>query len=234
MFSFNGQSQQNEELVLRGPYLGQKPPGKTPELFAPGIITTDMSEGCSGWGKNMEYFIFQRWINGKSQLYIMHQNNGIWSYPQTIPFVDKYQVGDFTIAPEGKTMVFASRLLIDEIGSVGEGANLWIVEKKDKGWSEPKLMELKINTKYHESYPCLSANGNLFFFSRRPGGYGDSDLYMSEFVEGKYKDPVNLGSKLNTEYHEWDTYTAPDESYMIFCSTKPEGLGDDDLYAGFA
>ncbi len=28
--------------VLKGPYLGQKPPGETPELFAPGIITTGM------------------------------------------------------------------------------------------------------------------------------------------------------------------------------------------------
>ena len=27
---------------LSGPYLGQKPPGDTPELFAPGIISTAM------------------------------------------------------------------------------------------------------------------------------------------------------------------------------------------------
>ena len=56
---------------------------------------------------------------------------------------------------------------------------------------------------------------------------------MSEFNQGIYQNPVNLGPKLNTEYHEWDTYTAPDEGYMIFCSTKPGGLGDDDLYVTF-
>jgi len=43
--------------VLKGPYLGQKPPGFKPELFAPGIITTDASEGCLGWGNEMEYLI---------------------------------------------------------------------------------------------------------------------------------------------------------------------------------
>ena len=26
--------------VLKGPYLGQKPPGMNPEIFAPGIIST--------------------------------------------------------------------------------------------------------------------------------------------------------------------------------------------------
>ena len=33
--------------VLKGPYLGQKPPGKTPELFAVGTITTEYHEHSS-------------------------------------------------------------------------------------------------------------------------------------------------------------------------------------------
>jgi dipeptidyl aminopeptidase/acylaminoacyl peptidase len=219
--------------VLKGPYLGQEPPGMTPKIFAPGIISTDISEGCSGWGNNMEYFIFQRWIKGKSRLYIMNQINGVWIEPVLLPFVNKYRVGDFTIAPDGKTIVFASKIFLDEIGPDGEGGNIWIVEKTGTGWTEPKHIGLEINTKHHESYPCLTTNGNLYFFSRRPGGYGDSDLYLSEFIDEKYQTPVNLGPKLNTEYHEWDTYTAPDESYMIYCSMMPGGLGSDDLYVTF-
>ena len=218
---------------FKGAYLGQKPPRTMPEVFAPDIITTDASEGCSGWGKNMEYFIFQRWIDGKSKLYIMNQEHGVWSAPELLPFFDKYEVGDFTIGPDGKTLVFASKIFIDEIGSEGEGANIWVVKKTEAGWTEPKHIGLGINTKYHESYPCLTADGHLYFFSRRPGGYGDSDLYLSEFIEGKYQIPANLGPKLNTEYHEWDPYIAPDESYMIYCSTMPGGLGSDDLYVTF-
>ena len=233
IFVFIGYAQKDDFPVLKGPYLGQKPPGMTPEVFAPGIITTDISEGCSGWGNDMEYFVFQRWVDRKSQLYIMKQNNGVWSPPKPVPFFDKYQAGDFTIAPDGKTMVFASNIFIDEIGSVGEGGNIWTVEITETGWTEPKHIGLRINSKYHDSYPCITANGNLYFFSRRPGGYGTSDLYMSKFIRGEYESPVNLGPKLNTEHHEWDTYTAPDESYMIYCSTKPGGLGEDDLYVTY-
>lgn len=29
---------------LTGPYLGQKPPGNTPELLAPGIVSTEKNE----------------------------------------------------------------------------------------------------------------------------------------------------------------------------------------------
>jgi hypothetical protein len=31
-------AQQDDSPVLKGPYLGQKPPGQIPEVFAPGII----------------------------------------------------------------------------------------------------------------------------------------------------------------------------------------------------
>ncbi|MFC2156057.1 hypothetical protein ACFLRB_06180 [Acidobacteriota bacterium] len=105
-----------------------------------------------------------------------------------------------------------------------------MIKKTKTGWTEPKHIGLEINTMHHESYPCIAKNNNLYFFSRRPGGFGDSDLYMSKLIKGKYQIPVNLGPQINTVYHEWDTYIAPDESYMIYCSTMPGGMGDDDLY----
>jgi SAM-dependent methyltransferase len=122
-----------------GLYLGQKPPGMSPELFAPGIVTTDIGEGCSGWGKRMEYFIFQRWYNRIPRLYLMNQTNGVWSDPEPVLFLDRYQAGDFTIAPDGKTMVFASNQFLEEIGSEGEGGNIWTVEKTATGWTRRSL-----------------------------------------------------------------------------------------------
>ena len=76
--------------AIRGPYLGQKPPGMTPELFAPGLVTTDMGEGCSGWGNAMEYFIFQRWKDRVPSLYLMHQTNGVWSGPPSTELAASY------------------------------------------------------------------------------------------------------------------------------------------------
>jgi len=218
---------------FKGPYLGETPPGEIPKIFASGVISTELGEGCSGWGNDMEYFIFQRWANRKAKLYIMNQVNGVWSEPELLPFVDKYQVGDFTVAPDGKTMVFASNIFIEDIGAEGEGGNIWMVEKTATGWKEPKHVGAPVNTKYHDSYPSLAANGNLYFFSRKPGGFGQSDLYMAKYSAGKYQKPINLGKRLNTGYHEWDTYIAPDESYLIYCSMKPGGLGEDDLYITF-
>ena len=218
---------------LKGPYLGMKPPGDVPEIFAPGIISTEGSEGCSGWGKDMEFFIFQRWINREPRLYITHRSDNVWSEPVQIKPADKYRVGDFTITPDGARIVFASKIFIKKIGVEGEGANIWIVNINKNGLFIPIPIGSPVNTKYHESYPCLSSNNNMYYFSRKPGGFGVSDMYLSEFRNGKYQKPINLGININTNYHEWDGYIAPDESYMIYCSTKPEGLGEDDLYISY-
>ncbi len=50
MLAFAGCQMQNEKNdsndfpILMGPYLGQTPPGATPELFAPGIISYGFHE----------------------------------------------------------------------------------------------------------------------------------------------------------------------------------------------
>ena len=45
--------------------------------------------------------------------------------------------------------------------------------------------------------------------------------------------PENLGRRINTESREYDPFIAPDESYLIFASERPGGLGAADLYISF-
>ena len=47
IFTLIGHAQLNDFAVLKGPYLGQKPPGKKAELFAPGVITYEVHESPS-------------------------------------------------------------------------------------------------------------------------------------------------------------------------------------------
>jgi hypothetical protein len=204
--------------VLKGPYLGQNPPGTKPEIFAPGIIS---------------FFIFRRYADGKSYAYEMVQKNGKWSSPELLPFSEKYQLGDFTIVPDGKTIIFQSNIPLKGLDAKGEGGNIYTVKKTGSGWTEPKHVGFTINSKWHDSYPCVAGNGTLYFFSRRPGGMGKADLYISRFENGKYLEPVNMGDNFNTPENDYDSFIAPDESYMIFCSTRPGVYGKDDIFVSF-
>lgn len=216
-------------LKLKGPYLGQKDPGMIPQLFAPGIITTDDHEGSSGFALNGTVYIYQKFINRQCKTYIMRLKKGVWTAPELIPFwKTMVHNGDFVFSFDDKTMLYQ----VKTKSNTGLVSNIWKVEITDRGWEKRTPLPAPINTRYDESFAAEAANKNIYFFSRRPGGIGKSDLYMCTFKDGKYSDPINLES-LNTEHHEWDPFIAPDESYLIFCSTKPEGFGGDDFYITF-
>lgn len=214
---------------LQGPYLGQKPPGMTPQPFAPGIITTDEEEGSSGFARGGTVFLFQKFRKNRCHTYISRLVGGVWTAPELIPFWETMaQNGDFVFSSDDKTMLYQVRT---ETGS-GPVSQIWRVEVTDTGWGDSAPFPSPVNTQDFESYASDTADGTLYFFSRRPGGKGRSDLYKCAFKEGAYAAAVNLGS-LNTEYQEWDPFIAPDGSYLLFCSTRPGGLGQDDIYIAF-
>ena len=86
------------------------------------------------------------------------------------------------------------------------------------------------NENYSVGHPAISANGKkLIFSSDMPGGHGKSDLYQSEFIDGKWSNPVNLSANLNTFGNEVFPFLAND-STLFFASDGLSGFGGLDIY----
>jgi len=214
---------------LEGPYLGQNPPGMTPQPFAPGIVTTDGEEGSCGFARGGTVFLFQRFLEGRCHTYITRLKNGAWTAPELIPFWETLaENGDFTFSSDDRTLLYQVRSRTES----GPFSHIWRAEVTDTGWGDQAPLPPPVNSPHFESFASDTSGRTLYFFSRRPGGRGRSDLWRSLLVDGKYANPVNLDA-LNTESEEWDPFVAPDESYLIFCSTKPGGFGRDDIYISF-
>ena len=106
---------------------------------------------------------------------------------------------------------------------------LWSSKKTKQGWTEPVRFKAPINTGF-ETWPSLSRDKTLYFFSRRHGGMGGFDIYRSVPEKGEYGEVQNLGNVINTRYTEEDPFIAPDGSYLLFDSDRPGGYGGYDLY----
>jgi len=163
----------------------------------------------------------------------MKQTNGIWNKPLKASFSSNHYDGDFSLSPNGKMLYLASDRPLEKGKPKPENSSIWVIRKTDSGWSGPRLLEYPVNSGQHDSYPSVTTDGTLYFFSRRNGGFGSSDIYRSKLNKGKYTHVENLGTTINTEYNEVDPFIAPDESYMIFCTNKPGGYGEEDLYISF-
>ncbi|MFB9053127.1 OmpA family protein [Formosa undariae] len=95
-----------------------------------------------------------------------------------------------------------------------------------------KAVELSINSdNFSTAHPTLNSDGSkLYFSSDRPGGYGESDIYMSSIsLGGDLGEPVNLGPEVNTEGKETFPFvTTLNELY--FSSDGHFGFGGLDVF----
>jgi hypothetical protein len=200
-----------------------------PQPFAPGIISTDEDEGSSGFALNGAAFLFQKSSGGRCRTFIMRLANGAWTPPELIPFSETMSHnGDFVFSGDDKTLLYQVKTEKDTLLA----SDIWKVELKTAGWGERTPLPSPINSPDDESFASDTSDGTIYFFSNRPGGTGRFDLYMCPSKDGKYGNSMNLET-LNTEYNEWDPFISSDGSYLIFCSTKPGGLGMDDIYIAF-
>jgi len=238
LFSCSGEK---ELLNLKGQYLGQKPPGMIPELFAPGIVSTSGDEINAVFSPDGKTLYFSR--DSRSNLskagkdytiYYMKETSGGWTIPEKVPFAGEYMNADMALSSDGSQLFYCSDRPLAAGGARKPDADIWTVDVLADGWSEPRNLGPEINSDSNEWYPCLAENGTLYFSSSREGGKGKSDLYCAKLVNGIYQKAEPLKGDVNTIYREGDVFIAPDESYLITVSSdRPDTFGMGDLYISF-
>jgi len=86
---------------------------------------------------------------------------------------------------------------------------------------------------YSVGHPALTADGKtMFFVSDMPWGYGGTDIYSVNYVNGKWSDPVNLGGTVNSEGDEMFPFISAD-SVLYYASDGLIGLGGLDIFSTY-
>ena len=215
MSAFIGHAVQDDFPVLKGPYLGQNPPGMTPELFAPGIISTCTQHSSVYFSRDGKEVYFSRMYPRPSVIMYMREENGQWASPRVV--CEGLTPG---LAPDGKTVFFSTSI---------PTWKLYKLLKTAGGWTEPELLPPHINFQRRQDTPYAAADGTLYFCSM----FGKADgIYRARLRNDDYMAPERIEYGISNEFTSFSPYVALDESYMIFSSIRP-GYGISDLYISF-
>ncbi|MEO8766614.1 MAG: hypothetical protein ABI416_20095, partial [Ginsengibacter sp.] len=201
-----------------------------PAIFGPGIISDGLANRdiAISPSNNELFYTLQYGTQFNAILYCKKVENR-WTKPVIAPFSGRYGDLEPAFSPDGKRLYFTSNRPISDTGKEAKDFDLWYVEKKEDKWDLPINMGPVINTAKDEFYASVTKNGNLYF--TRDNDSSKDDIFFSAYIDGTYTNPVALGGEINSKGFDFNSYTDPDENYMIFSSFKrTDDIGGGDLY----
>lgn len=209
---------------LKIDYLGQQPPGMEAKIFAPGIVSTNLYEHSAPAFSPDGTVVLWTVIGNSSPAYLleMKYENGSWTKPAKPSFADT-TADDFypSFSPDGKKLYFSSRRKVPRGYAEDGDIRIWEIERNENGWGKPMLFDTAV-AKGHDYAHSITRDGTLYFSSRLSGGT-NFVIRRSGKVSGRNTAPVLLPYNINSIGYEDGPYIAPDESFLIFESQRPEG-----------
>jgi hypothetical protein len=113
--------------------------------------------------------------------------------------------------------------------------DIWVTRRvtKNADWGIPENLGPMVNSSENEGTPQITKDGlELYFYSRRPGGFGREDIYVATraTTDDPWNEPVNLGAVVNSSTIDVSPAISPDGLALFFGSKRPGGYGQEDLW----
>lgn len=216
-------------------YLGQKPPGAEPVLFAPGIVSTGLSERDIAITPDGNEIYYGTYVGRYSfaAIMVVRRTGDAWGRPEVASFSGIPGVTDLepALTVDGRRLYFLS----DRPAKPGEkgSQDIWYVERRGAGWGPATSLGPPVCTAAEEYFPSLTRDGTIYFTLQgdkaRPDG-----IYRARLDDGVYTVPERLPDHVNSGRARYNAFIAPDESYLIYSIFgRPDSLGRSDYYVSF-
>lgn len=207
-----------------------KPSSATP-VTLDGILDKE-NDDTLAFTPDGDTVFFDRSSGKHKTIMVSHRINGHWSAPQTASFSGQWFDQDPVVAPDGSFLLFNSDRPVSTGGKpltqnyfgggqTGPGANIWRVDRKGDGWSEPVWLSPTINSDVFIDFASLATDGTLYFM-KFDAAARTMHLWRSQFKNGTYLTPefVTLGDPAESIH---DPAVAPDQSFIVFDYGKVKG-----------
>ncbi len=195
-------------------YLGFEPPGRTPEIFAPGVVS-GAGYGLHGSPAFSPDLAQVCWPVIPPSIISTTYENGVWSAPGPLE-IDVSGAQAPAFSPDG------SRLYVQGARSDGHGSlDIWYLPLTETGQGEPVNIGPPVNTATMQSQPCMTAGGTLYFTGSLDGVGFNRGIYRARPALEGQAEPELLGPDINSEFIDYSPWVTADERVLLFASSRP-------------
>jgi hypothetical protein len=219
-------------MVLLGLTLAAGPAPEGARVFAPGAVSTGAHEGPFAFTPDGETVYFLRLAAGmaRPRFFVSHRVDGRWTAATPAKFPGDAEAAPFFISTDG------ARLYYTHTPDATRRSRLWVADRDGDGWKNPRPAGGALEKWDGDQYsPSTTADGTLYFTSKRAQGAGGWDVYRAALEGGQYAEPKLLGGhpyqRVSTLHHEASATVSADGKTLVFSSANaPNGRGGADLY----
>jgi outer membrane protein OmpA-like peptidoglycan-associated protein len=191
-------------------------------------LTNDATIGMFNDGSTL---LMYRDRNGMGDILETVNKGGVWSAPKSIGdnINTDYHESSAWFSFDRKWLYFVSDRPDMTIGGTDIYRSRW--NESEGTWDEPENLGYPVNSQYDEDGVFVHPDGKTIYFSSAGhNSMGGFDIFSSEYDNGKWSEPVNLGWPINSPDDDVFFVVTADGTKGYFSSVRPEGRGEDDLY----
>jgi len=219
IFAFNSNAQQENFPVLKGPYLAQKPLGMVPEIFAPGIVSTENHhEFCCIFSPDGKEFYFNR----NMQIMFCKWRKTGWTKPEPVKFTEGYRAHEPHITADNKRLFFGSMRPKPGFPDEENPYGIWMVERTDESWSKARYVG-------YGMYVTTTRDGVIYLTDIRKTAQLEQSIARTKLVSGRFAELIRQkGGMIHPAPNRLPgrhPCISPDESFLIFDSYDKDGKG---------
>ncbi len=167
--------------------------------------------------------------SGGNSLYESNLSHSKYSMPVRMPNTinEGRKQASASLSFDKTTLYFTS---LREEGYGGQDIYFSRKDAKNR-WQDPENIGATINTPYDEEGVFIAPDGKtLYFSSNGHNTMGGFDIFKSDWKDGKWSNPVNLGYPINTPDDDVFFTLAASGQRGYYSSKKRDGFGGQDLY----
>ena len=216
-------------------------PVPRPQAFTPGPVSFDIDSATFTPDGATVYF--DRLEGSGSTIVLARRAGDGWSAAVAAPFSGAWSDKDPALSPDGAFMIFVSNRpaqpggkpldLVRADGSVriGQGAQLWRVDRVGDGWGQPMHLNAAVNDGTRLYSPSVAGDGSIYF--QRPDPVSHTfRIVRSQLLGDRYQPPIPVAIG-PADSDERDPAIAPDESFMVYSANYGPKDQPNRLYIAF-
>jgi len=214
-----------KDAVKMSPDTDENPPQLYSDQFelpvpVPGGVNTAGAEDSvfiTPGGNTMVFFftpdvnvpVEEQILDGVTGLYVSQKHDGLWGRPERIMLQDPGK-----LAMDGCGFVQGNVIWFCSAREGYTGIHWFTAEFQNGKWGN--WQNADFDPEYQVGELHISSDGReLYFASQKPGGKGGLDIWVSELVDGKWGQPVDIAAVNTSDAEGWPALNpAGDELWL--------------------